>query len=210
MVDVMGVSLRLEARVILGIVFLFSAAGKLRDPRSFARGVADYQILPSSFAYLVGMLVIPLEGSLAFAHLTGWLLPFASLAGFSLLSSFAAAVGVNLYRGRAVHCYCFGVHGQDRISGRTLARLVLLFLIEAILLIDHGRLTGTGLIYPQEIVGPREFVLAFFWAAVLLVGGVWLLSFSDFAYLLRQPRSRSKGGTSDSRNDNLSTDEFVL
>jgi hypothetical protein len=43
-------------------------------------------------------------------------LSFASLSGFSLLTSFAVAAGKNLYRGRAVLYYCFGGHGQDEIS----------------------------------------------------------------------------------------------
>ena len=36
----------LVVQLALGTVFVLSAAGKLRDPKSFARGVVDYRILP--------------------------------------------------------------------------------------------------------------------------------------------------------------------
>ena len=37
------------ARLLLGIVFIYAAAGKIGDPADFALAIANYQILPSAW-----------------------------------------------------------------------------------------------------------------------------------------------------------------
>ena len=177
--------IRLVAQLALGVVFVLSAAGKLRDPAGFARGVVDYQILPASLAYPAGLLIIGLEGWLAIAHLTGLLLAIAVPLGFGTLVSFAVAVGVNLRRGRALPCYCFGGRGGETISVRTLARLLLLVGGEVLLLADPSLFTGSQIVYPGRITNFSELALPLFWATFLLVAGSWLLSLPDLVDLLR-------------------------
>lgn len=183
----MGVSMLAEIRLVvqlaLGLVFMLSATGKLRDPKGFAHGVTDYQILPASLAYPVSILIIGLEGWLAIAHLTGWLLATAVPLACVTLASFALAVGVNLGRGRSLPCYCFGDRGGETISGRTLARLFSLFLCEALLLTAPHLLTTRPLVYQQLAAG--ELGLAFLWAMLLLVAGSWFLSLPDLIDMLR-------------------------
>ncbi len=197
----MSADLQLVVRFALGIVFVLSSIGKLRDPKSFADGVADYQILPASLAHVAAVLIIGLEGWLAITHVTGWQLAFSVPLGVGMLMSFAVAVGVNLGRGRALPCYCFGGHDGETISGRTLARLLLLLLCEVFLLANPDSLTASLSVYPQERVGLLELGLALFWAVFLLVVGSWLLSLPDFVAWLRpmphasHPGNDSRGAT---------------
>ncbi len=179
----------LVVQLALGIVFLLSAAGKLRDPAGFARGVADYQIVAASVAHPVGLLIIALEGWLAIAHLTGWLLAAAVPLGFGMLTTFAVAVGMNLGRGRVLPCYCFGGRGEETISARTLARLLLLLLCEALLLADSSLFTTSQLVYHSRIVSFSELALALFWATFLLAVGSWVFSLPDLVDLLRPCRT---------------------
>ncbi len=168
---------RLVVQLALGIVFLLSSAGKLQDRGRFARGLAAYRILPGSWANPASLLVIALESLLAVAHLTGYLLGIAVPVGLGLLGSFGVAVGVNLKRGRALPCYCFGRSG-DTISSATLARLVLMASGEAFLLGAHRP------IYTPQLALP-DLAFALFWAAVTLLTGLWLFALRDLGRLLR-------------------------
>jgi Methylamine utilisation protein MauE len=176
----------LIVQLAIGIVFLLSALAKAQDPRGFARGVVEYRILPSSLAYGVGLVLLPLEGFLFLSHLTGWLLGLAVPLGLLLLLAFALAVGVNLGRGRVLPCYCFGsrAQGGEMLSGRTLARLLLLLSGEAFLLVEvvmhnHSR----AAIYSLHVGSLYQFSLAFFWASFVLLAGSWLLGLMDLVNL---------------------------
>ena len=170
--------LRFVTQLAVGVVFLTSAAVKVGDPRGFARGVSDYQVVWPFLATPLSFVVISLESWLAVVHLAGWALTIAVPIGIAMLAGFATGVGVNLARGRALPCYCFG-RGSEFISGRSLVRLLLLISGEALLL------TTNRIQYPRQFTRLPELALALFWAIVLLMTGSWLLSFGDLVALLR-------------------------
>jgi hypothetical protein len=197
---------RLVVQLALGLVFLLSASGKLLNPAGFARGVAEYKVLPATLAYIAGLLLIPLEIYLAASHLTGWTLAVAVPAGLVTLASFAAAVAVNLKQGRALPCYCFGGQGGEIISGRTLVRLFFLLSGELLLLADPDLFSASKLVYPGRAASISEFGAALFWAMFLLVAGLWLLSLTDLIELFRP--SRSSTARADSNATRRQTDEL--
>jgi putative oxidoreductase len=186
-------NVRLIMQLAIGTLFLLSTAGKLRDPGGFVRGVRQYQILPA-IAVQIGLIIIPLEGFLAISHLSGWMLSLSALIGCGLLSIFAVAVTVNLYWGRAVPCYCFGGGGDDTISLRTLARLVLLLTGEMVLLFGGVPLTKSRLVFPRQVGTLSEFGKAAFWTGLLLVAASWLLSAGDLWDLLCAQEVRAREG----------------
>jgi hypothetical protein len=90
---------------------LFSLAlyHKLRDWAAFRRALADYRIVPSSIVPIVAVVVVLLEAAVVFGR-------FAALGG-ALLLAYAAAIAVNLVRGRVrIDCGCGGVAGRERLS----------------------------------------------------------------------------------------------
>jgi hypothetical protein len=175
----------LVVQIAIGLVFFLSATGKLLNPARFAAGVAEYRILPESLAFIVGLLVIPLEIFLGISHLSGWLLSFAVPIGLAMLASFMIAVATNLKRGRVLPCYCFGGGEGEMISGLTLVRLVLLFAAELLVLAGSGWSGTVKLTYPDRVAGFAELGMVFFWATFILVVAVWLLSIADVIALLR-------------------------
>lgn len=179
--------MRLVVQFAVGLVFLLSVSSKLMNPREFARGVKEYQILPAYLTSSVALLLIPLEAFLAVSHLTGWLLKFAVPAGLLTLASFATAVSVNLRRGRALRCYCFD--SGETISVLTLVRLILLVAGEVLLLTDPSLFMMSRLVYPHQISSLSQIGLGLFWAVFFLVAGFWLLSVSDMMELLRSCRT---------------------
>jgi hypothetical protein len=200
---------RLVVQLAIGLIFLLSAPGKLLNPSGFARGVMEYQVLPESLAYGVGLLLIPLEVFLAVSHLTGWLLAFAVPIGLAMLASFATAVAVNLRRGRVLPCYCFGGYGGETIAGGTLARLLLLFAGELLLLADPSLFMTGQLVYPDRITSFSELGLTLFWAMFLLVVGFWFLSVTDVIKLSRPCRTcGARAAGADSRSAQLAPDKL--
>lgn len=109
-------------QLVLGIVFLRAALGKLRSPRHFVDTVKDYELLPTKVAEVTAFLIIPTEFALAAAFLSGVGLVLAIPASVIVLAAFLTAVSVNLLRRHEVECGCFG--GAETISGGSAARLV--------------------------------------------------------------------------------------
>jgi hypothetical protein len=170
----------LIVQLTVGVVFLLSAVGKLRNPRAFAFGIEDYEILPDRLASSAAVLIIVFESWVAIAHITGKGLRLAVPVAFGLLASFAIAVAVNLRRGRVLSCYCFDAGGGKSISRLTLFRLLLLISTEIFLFASPSK----GWISMQSH-NAAAIGLTFCWVTFVLVASSWLLSLPDLADLLR-------------------------
>jgi Methylamine utilisation protein MauE len=103
-------------RTALALLFLAAAAHKMRDPARFRATVADYRLLPSPLVTLgAAMLVLSeLAVAVALAVARSWGLAAAA----ALLALYAAAIAVNLARGRLhLDCGCTGPALRRPISG---------------------------------------------------------------------------------------------
>jgi hypothetical protein len=177
--------LRIVVQLAIGIVFLLSTPGKLIDPKGFARGMVEYRIVPKSVALFGAIPVIVTEIFLTVSHLTGWLLRFAVPVGLAMLLMFSIAVSINLWKGRALRCFCFGASDGELISKRTLIRLLLLLGGEIYVFTGLNSLTTIRVLQLDRIESFAHLCVALFWAGFLLVAGGWLLSLSDAAEVLR-------------------------
>jgi methylamine utilization protein MauE len=178
----------LIARLTIGTVFLLSAAGKLRAPRSFAHAIEDYEILPGRMVAGASIFIIVVESWLAIAHLLGWWLRLAVPVGLGIIASFTVAVAINLRRGRTLPCYCFDATGGESISRRTLARLLLLLSTEVFLLANPNLFPTNRILHEYRGV---ELGLAFFWATFLMVVLSWIFSLPELAEVLRPSKIRA-------------------
>lgn len=165
----------------IGLVFLFSAFGKLRDPRGFVRGVIAYQVLPQRLAIGYGLLLVPLEVALALSMLSDRFVRTGAVLALLLLTSFLLAVGLNVRRGRALSCFCFGAAAGEQVSGRSLARIVLL-LTATVLVFCRGwgwrfLPEPSGAVYDGRWLIDGFLLLTL--AVGLLAGGAWLLALPD-------------------------------
>ena len=108
-------------RAGLALLFLAAAAHKLRDPARFRATVADYRLLPDVLVPLGAAFLIVAEPVVvaALAGARWW-----GLAGAAaLLALYAAAIGVNLVRGRRhLDCGCAGPALRRPISGWLVVR----------------------------------------------------------------------------------------
>jgi hypothetical protein len=117
-------------RAALALLFLVAAAHKLRDLGRFRATLADYRVLPGGLVAPAAALVVAAELGVATALAVpaGRALGFAGAAG--LLAVYAAAIAVNLVRGRRhIDCGCTGPAARRRISGWLVARNAVLALV---------------------------------------------------------------------------------
>ena len=86
-----------------------AATHKVRAPGRFAKQLADYQLLPAALVRPSARLIPLLELAIAFALLVPVSRGWAALGAASLLALYAAAIGINLWRGRRdIDCGCAG------------------------------------------------------------------------------------------------------
>jgi hypothetical protein len=99
----------IASALAIAVLLASAATHKLRAPTRFAKQLADYQLLPDSLVRPSASLIPLLELVIAFALLVPVSRAWAALSAASLLALYAAAIGINLWRGRRdIDCGCAG------------------------------------------------------------------------------------------------------
>src|SRR5436853_1448154 len=162
----------LAVRLLLVTVFAVAAVAKLMDRRGAERALTGFG-LPQATAPLVAWIVPVIELTVA-----GMLLPAASawwggVAALVLLSAFTAAIGINLLRGRAPDCHCFGQLTAEPIGRGTLVRNLLL-MTAAVLLVLSPRLavSQSAVAWLAELTAGERALVAISIIAVALLATV--------------------------------------
>ncbi len=120
-------ALQLIARGALALLFVSTAAHKLRDGAAFRTALSGYDLVPAPWLGAAATLLLGAEIGVA----AGLWLPAsargAALAGAALLALYAAAITVNLRRGRRdIDCGCAGPARRQPISGALVVRNLVL------------------------------------------------------------------------------------
>jgi uncharacterized membrane protein YphA (DoxX/SURF4 family) len=98
--------LALLTRILLGMVFLAAGGVKLPAGAAFRSAVADYRVLPEPLIPLVARALPALEIAGGLLLIAGVAIRWVAPASGLLLLAFAAAITVNLARGRQIDCGC--------------------------------------------------------------------------------------------------------
>jgi len=142
-------SIVIAARVLGFAVFALAAIGKLRHRDEFVGIVANHRIVPAAVAAPVAWAIIALEVAAAISLGAGIAPTFGAGIAIALLACFAAAMGVNLLRGRIeIDCGCFQSALRQRLRPLLVVRNVVLIAALAPLLLgsDGAPLTAFGLL----------------------------------------------------------------
>jgi uncharacterized membrane protein YphA (DoxX/SURF4 family) len=115
-------SLLVAARLSLALVLIPGAVAKLLDRRRFTAGIVDYRIVPEPVASALGIVIPVAELGIGLGLLAGMVPAVVGPAATALFVVFTIAVAVNLRRGRAIQCNCFGVAATSTIGAGTIAR----------------------------------------------------------------------------------------
>lgn len=176
-------------QLLLGVVFLAAAVGKLRRPSRFVLTIRGFELLPSILSGPAAGALVALEAFVGISLLSGWGLRISVPIAGGLLVTFAIAVGINLSRGNVVPCGCFG-SPSERISTRTLARLGLLMLAVVILTVAQLSANPSPLTITSLVVGGAggmlRLALMTALAAFLAALAAWALHIPELRVLLRR------------------------
>ncbi len=108
-------------RVVIGLVFVYSAWTKLRDPWTlFAMSVDSYHLLSENGVIFVARTLPWFELALGLAVLSGVALRYSSITAAALLGGFFAAMAIEYARGAQIDCGCFGP--GEALGPKTLLR----------------------------------------------------------------------------------------
>lgn len=112
----------LAIRVLVGLVFLTAALGKLRHRLEFQGVVANYRLLPDRTVPIFAFALPPIEIGVA-AALLFVPSPWPATSAAALLILFALGMGINIRRGRrAIDCGCFQSALRQTLSWILVAR----------------------------------------------------------------------------------------
>jgi uncharacterized membrane protein YphA (DoxX/SURF4 family) len=115
-------------RIATALMFFTAAIGKMRRWSAFEGVVGNYRLLPGPLDRWVAWMLPPAEILLAASLALG--LPHAEIAASCLLCVFAAAMAINLGRGRRfIDCGCFDASLRQTLRWSLVVRNALLALL---------------------------------------------------------------------------------
>lgn len=103
-------------RLILAAVFIYAGFVKADDPVAFAGQVANYQLLPYAWNYLVAAILPYLELLCGILLLANQRVRPATLVLFVLNLIFMLALSSVIARGLDIDCGCFNPNAADKTS----------------------------------------------------------------------------------------------
>lgn len=111
----------------VAVILASASTHKLRAPRRFASQLEDYQLVPAALVGLLARLIPVAEIVIALGMLVPATRSVASLAACVLLAGYAAAIGINLWRGRHdIDCGCAGPDQAQPLRPQLLLRNAIL------------------------------------------------------------------------------------
>jgi hypothetical protein len=113
-------------RVGVGVIFAYAGLAKLRQLTRFVAGLEALAILPARWAAPAAVLVASSETAVALLLLTGLAVLFAAAWALGLLIVFGVVQSTLFRRESPQPCLCFSPSAGETVSGRTLARILLL------------------------------------------------------------------------------------
>ncbi len=106
--------LALICRLVLGVVFIISALGKLLDPQDFAHATAAFRILPVQTVNLFAMIMPWVEMICGALLIVNRKVPAAALILAGLNAMFIVAIVSAMARGLDIDCGCFSLLAKEK------------------------------------------------------------------------------------------------
>jgi uncharacterized membrane protein YphA (DoxX/SURF4 family) len=108
--------LALAARVALGGLFVWAAAGKIAGPAKFATDIDNYRLLPATWVNVVAAGLPWIELASGLLLVLGARVRAAAMLAGGMLVAFIGALAWAWARGIDVDCGCFGGGGATRVG----------------------------------------------------------------------------------------------
>jgi peroxiredoxin/uncharacterized membrane protein YphA (DoxX/SURF4 family) len=122
-------------RLILIVVFSVAGVSKLTDREGSRKAMISFGV-PESLATPFGLLLPIVEIAVAIALIplaTAW---FGGIGALVLLAAFLIGISINLAKGNAPDCHCFGQLHSEPVSWKVFARNVVLAALAAFIVVQ--------------------------------------------------------------------------
>ena len=93
-------------RVILGCIFFYASYDKILDPGKFARGIANYHIVPFGLENSIAIILPWLELLIGFGLIAGIMVDGSAVISGGLLMIFIVFILQAILRGFNIECGC--------------------------------------------------------------------------------------------------------
>jgi hypothetical protein len=170
----------LFARLALAAVLVSAGLGKLRDRPGARDAMAAFGVAPA-LAPAVAVVVPLAELVIAVLLIPAATAAWAAAAALLLLAVFTGAILLNLLRGRAPACNCFGAASGEPIGPASLVRNGVLMALAAFVAVAGWNDAGAGLL--EWFAGLSTPVVA-----GVFLAAAFALSVGVFAWLARSSR----------------------
>jgi hypothetical protein len=158
--SLIGAELAVAIRILVALIFLAAALGKMRHWLAFQGVLANYRLLPENLIAPLSYLLPPTEAVLAVWLAADFRSAGGPLAAAVLLLVFAAAMGINLRRGRRfIDCGCFQSTLKQTLSWRLVGRNVVLALLASFAAVAAPDRGDAWLTFAGVLAGALLFVL---------------------------------------------------
>jgi peroxiredoxin len=167
------------ARLGLAVVFLVAGLSKLSDPSGARRAVREFGVseqLLTGVAWGLPLVELGVAAALVPTGSARW----GAVAALALLLAFSLGIAVNLRRGNAPECHCFGQLTHGRMSWRSLLRNVLLAGAAGLIASASGSGDSVGVLLGELGSADRFAVLGAI-AALTVVALEWRLLVAGLA-----------------------------
>lgn len=168
-------------KAILAGVFLIAGIGKLLDRQGSEKALADFEV-PAGMVKPAAAILPWFEIAIAAALLLPSTSLLASVAAAVLLSGFTAGMLVQMAKGNAPDCHCFGQIHSEPVSGRSVARNIGLAVLACTLAAVTIMFPGVNAVESGETLlgeGTMQLVIGFATVALLVAIFVVLRKISD-------------------------------
>lgn len=127
------------SRLVIGIMLIYAAVGKIKNPFNFSLLISGYEIVDLGVSKLTAIALPWIELTTGIFLVLGWWLRAASFIATGLFLIFIIVIGLALIRGLEIECGCFGLLGEGQISFRLLLRDVISGLMAILIFVDSGK-----------------------------------------------------------------------
>ena len=103
-------------RIILGLIFIYSAITKMVDLNYFVKALENYKILPQETLNLFALVIPWIEMIIGIFLLLGFFVKESALVGSIMAGIFIVAVITALTRGLNIDCGCFGTGDGSKVG----------------------------------------------------------------------------------------------
>ena len=115
-------------RLILGILFIYSAFTKLTDLEYFSKSLYNYRLLPEGSLNFFALIIPWLELIIGILLIAGIYVRENALLGTVLMTVFIAAIAIAIGRGLDIECGCFGTKDGSRVGAMKIIEDVFILL----------------------------------------------------------------------------------